>query len=163
MQSITIKRAAAQDAEHLTALIQASSAYQGEYASIISGYRITAGYIARHQVFLAADVTDRPLGFYALVLDPPELDLAFVSDDAQGMGVGRFLVEHMLGRAREAGLADVRVVSHPPAERFYRRLGAERVGTVAPSPPKVTWERPELRFAIADRAVAPRAEAAFTR
>jgi hypothetical protein len=52
----------------------------------------------------------------------------------------------MIGQAREAGLTDVRVVSHPPAEEFYRRLGAERVGTVAPSPPKVAWERPELRF-----------------
>jgi cytochrome c oxidase subunit 2 len=41
------------------------------------------------------------------------------------------------------------VVAHPPAEDFYRRLGAVRVGTVAPVPPKVTWERPELRFALA--------------
>lgn len=40
------------------------------------------------------------------------------------------------------------MVAHPPAEEFYRRMGAERVGTVAPSPPKITWERPELRFAV---------------
>ncbi|WP_435854632.1 GNAT family N-acetyltransferase [Streptomyces triculaminicus] len=98
---------------------------------------------------MAVDTDERALGFYALVLEPPELDLAFVADDAQGRGVGRLLIEHMIGQSREAGLADVRVVSHPPAEEFYRRLGAERVRVVAPSPPKVTWERPELRFVTA--------------
>ncbi|MFC9916067.1 GNAT family N-acetyltransferase [Streptomyces sp. NPDC127197] len=146
MQSMTIRRAVAQDAERLTRLIQESGAYRGKYASIISGYRVTADYIARHRVFVAVDAVGRPLGFYALVLEPPELDLAFVADSAQGRGIGRLLIEHMVGQAREAGLTDVRVVSHPPAEEFYRRLGAERVGTVAPSPPKVAWERPELRF-----------------
>jgi GNAT superfamily N-acetyltransferase len=69
-----------------------------------------------------------------------------VADSAQGRGIGRLLIEHMVGQAREAGLTDVRVVSHPPAEEFYRRLGAEWVRMVAPSPPKVAWERPELRF-----------------
>ena len=152
MQSITIRRAVARDAERLTALVQASGAYRGLYASIISGYRVTADYLARHRVFTAVDAAGRLLGFYALVLEPPELDLAFVADDAQGTGIGRLLVEHMLGQAGRAGLASVRVVSHPPAEGFYRRLGAERVGTVAPSPPKVTWERPELRFTVPRRA-----------
>ncbi|SPE99489.1 GNAT family N-acetyltransferase [Streptomyces sp. MA5143a] len=84
------------------------------------------------------------MGFYALLTeaDPPELDLAFVADDTQGKGVGRLLVDHMLGQAREAGLAGVRVTSHPTAEGFCQRMGAERVGTVGPVPPKVTWERP---------------------
>ncbi|WP_066939280.1 GNAT family N-acetyltransferase [Streptomyces sp. NBRC 110611] len=146
MHSITIRRAVGQDAERLTTLIQESGAYQGEYASIIADYRVTADYIARHQVFVAVDAVGQLLGFYALVLEPPELDLAFVADSAQGRGVGRLLIAHMIGQAREAGLTDVRVVSHPPAEEFYRRLGAERVGTVAPTPPKIAWGRPELRF-----------------
>ncbi|MEU9719660.1 GNAT family N-acetyltransferase [Streptomyces sp. NPDC047976] len=149
MQSITIRRAVAQDAERLTQLIQQSSAYRGRYASIISGYRLTPEYVTRHRVFAAVDATTgRTAGFYSLVLDPPELDLAFVADEAQGLGVGRLLIGHMLGQAAEAGLTGVRVVSHPPAERFYRRMGAQRVGTVAPVPPKVSWERPELRFTV---------------
>jgi GNAT superfamily N-acetyltransferase len=148
MQSTKIRGAAGHDAERLTSLIRQSSAYRGTYASIISGYRVTADYIARHRVFVAVDASDRLLGFYALVLEPPELDLAFVADEAQGMGIGRLLVEHMIGQAGEAGLSSVRVVSHPPAEEFYRRLGARRVGTVAPSPPKVAWERPESRFTV---------------
>jgi GNAT superfamily N-acetyltransferase len=149
MQSTMIRRAVEQDAERLTTLVQGSGAYRGHYTSIISGYRVTADYIARHRVFAAVDVAGQVLGFYALVLDPPELDLIFVADHAQGSGIGRLLVEHMIGQAKEAGVSAVRVVSHPPAEKFYRRLGAERVGTVAPSPPKVVWERPELRFTIA--------------
>ncbi|MEX2980980.1 GNAT family N-acetyltransferase [Streptomyces sp. C36] len=149
MQPTMIKRAVAQDAERLTTLVQESGAYEGKYASITSGYRVTPDYIAQHRVFVAVDTTERLLGFYALLLEPPELDLAFVADDAQGRGVGRLLMEHMIGQAKEAGLADVRVVSHPPAEEFYRRLGAERVGMIAPSPPKVAWERPELRFVTA--------------
>ncbi|MFH8367234.1 GNAT family N-acetyltransferase [Streptomyces sp. NPDC018031] len=148
MVQTTIKRAAAADATPLTDLIHASAAYRGDYASIISGYRVTADYLARHQVFKAVDGAGRLLGFYALVLEPAELDLAFVADEAQGAGIGRLLIEHMKAQAFRVGLGAVRVVAHPPAERFYRRLGAERVGTVAPSPPAVTWARPELRFAI---------------
>ncbi|MCX4573532.1 GNAT family N-acetyltransferase [Streptomyces sp. NBC_01571] len=146
MQSTTIKRAVAQDADRPTGLVQDSGAYRGPYASIIPGYRVTADYIARHQVFVAIDEVGRLQGFYALVLESPELDLAFVADDVQGRGVGRLLIEHMLGQARAAGLRGVGVVSHPPAVAFYRRLGAVRVGTVAPAPPKVDWERPDLRF-----------------
>ncbi|MEU3872341.1 MULTISPECIES: GNAT family N-acetyltransferase [Streptomyces] len=148
MHQATIKRATARDAAALTGLVRESGAYRGPYSSIISGYRVTADYIARHRVFTAVDATDRLLGFYALVLDPPELDLAFVSDDAQGAGVGRLLIGHMLAQAAEAGLSTVRVVSHPPAEAFYRRLGARRTGTVPPRPPQVTWARPELHFAV---------------
>ncbi|NJP73631.1 GNAT family N-acetyltransferase [Streptomyces sp. C1-2] len=146
MRSTTIERAVPQDADRLTSLIHNCGAYRGPYASIISGYQVTADYIARHRVFVAVDETERLLGFYALLLEPPELDLAFVADDVQGRGVGRLLIKHMITQAKAAGLTEVRVVSHPPAEEFYQRLGAVRVGTIAPSPPKVDWERPELRF-----------------
>lgn len=149
MDSITVKRADTRDAERLTALVRASGAYTGEYASMVSDYVVGSEYIARHRVFIAIDAADSLLGFYGLVLDPPELDLAFVADEAQGTGVGRLLVEHMLDEARAANLTEVRVISHPPAEKFYHHMGAERVGTVAPTPPRVTWERPELRFVLA--------------
>ncbi|MFI6388729.1 GNAT family N-acetyltransferase [Nonomuraea sp. NPDC050547] len=136
----TIRRAEPRDAGALTALMHASSAYHGEYATILEGYQVTAAYLAAHPVF----TTDDHLGFYALVGD--ELDLLFVADRAQGTGLGRRLVEHMLDQARAAGLTRVRVVSHPPAEAFYLRMGAVRVGTSPPKPPRITWERPELTF-----------------
>ncbi|MFD5143959.1 GNAT family N-acetyltransferase [Streptomyces sp. NPDC058401] len=152
MQLVKIRRATGQDAGALTALVQESSAYRGQYAAVIAGYQVTPDYIERHLVFAAVNPTRQVLGFYALVVEPAELDLAFVSDEAQGLGMGRRLVEHMLDQARRAGLAHVRVVSNPPAEQFYRRLGAEPVGMIPPSPPKVTWERPELRFSLAHAA-----------
>ncbi len=114
----------------------------------MAGYRVGPDYIATHRVFVAVDATDRPFGFYSLILDPPQVDLMFVSDLAQGLGIGRRLAEHMKAQARAEGIASVRVVSHPPAEGFYRSVGARRVGTLRANPPSVAWDRPELAFVL---------------
>ncbi|MGK5632430.1 GNAT family N-acetyltransferase [Streptomyces sp. URMC 123] len=144
-----IRRAVESDAKRLTRLVRTSGAYSGHYAAMVAGYRVGPDYILHHDVFVAVDDEGRVLGFYALLREAAELDLMFVADAAQGLGIGRRLVEHMLERARAAGLEGVRVVSHPPAESFYRRLGARRVGTAPAAPPAVAWERPELRFSVA--------------
>ncbi|RYJ30085.1 acetyltransferase [Streptomyces sp. L-9-10] len=167
--TVSIRRATARDARRLTRLVRGSRAYEGPYAPMIAGYRVGPDYIETHRVFVAvatgavatgqaagnaeadadaARTDERLLGFYALVLDPPELDLMFVADVAQGLGIGRRLVEHMTDEARGAGLDAVRVVSHPPAEGFYRSVGARRTGTVAANPPAVMWDRPELEIPI---------------
>ncbi|WP_069173841.1 GNAT family N-acetyltransferase [Streptomyces griseus] len=141
---VRVRRAVARDGRRLTRLVTGSRAYEGPYAPMVAGYRVGPDYIETHRVFVAVDAQDRVLGFYALVLSPPELDLMFVGDEAQGLGIGRLLVGHMREEARRAGLAAVRVVSHPPAEGFYRSVGARRTGTVAAAPPAVMWDRPEL-------------------
>jgi GNAT superfamily N-acetyltransferase len=116
---------------------------------MIAGYRVGPDYIEAHEVHAAVSTTDGTiLGFYALLLDPPELDLLFVSDAAQGLGIGRRLITHLKARAREAGIDAVRVVSHPPSEGFYRSVGAHPVGTVLANPPAVHWDRPELLLPI---------------
>ncbi len=146
---MTVRRAAAGDAGRLTRVVRTSRAYEGPYASMVEGYRVGPDYIEAHRVFVAADdTTDRVLGFYALVLDPPELDLMFVADEAQGRGIGGLLAAHLREEARAAGLAGVRIVSHPPAEGFYRSIGAEPVGTVRADPPAVRWDRPELLLRV---------------
>ncbi len=119
---------------------------------MVAAYRVGPDYIETHRVFVAVAADEhesRVLGFYSLVLAPPELDLMFVADGAQGRGIGRLLVAHMKAEARAAGLDHVRVVSHPPAEGFYRSVGAVRTGTAAANPPAVAWDRPELEFLIA--------------
>ncbi|MEU0061627.1 GNAT family N-acetyltransferase [Streptomyces sp. NPDC006334] len=149
--SITIRRAVARDAKRLTRLVRGSSAYEGEYAAAVAGYRVGPDYIEAHRAFVAvgADAQGgRVLGFYSLVLSPPELDLLFVADEVQGRGVGRLLVAHMHSEARAAGLDSVKVVSHPPAEGFYHRAGAVRIGTVLANPPVVPWDRPEFEFRV---------------
>ncbi|MEV0264044.1 GNAT family N-acetyltransferase [Streptomyces sp. NPDC050617] len=148
-----VRRATAEDAKRLTGLVRNSRAYQGQYAAMVAGYTVGPDYIESHRVFLAADDpghggTGAVLGFYALIVEPPELDLMFVSDAAQGRGIGRLLVGHMTAEARAAGLDGVRVVSHPPAEGFYRSVGARRVGMIPANPPAVLWDRPELVFPI---------------
>lgn len=145
MSEITIRRATAVDSKRLTRLVRGSAAYRGPYAVMVDGYRVGGAYIEHHPVHVAVDADDRVLGFYALLLDEAELDLAFVADSAQGLGIGRLLMAHMSAVARAAGLTAVRVVAHPPAEEFYLRTGARRTGTVAASG-RVHWDRPELTY-----------------
>ncbi|GAA2802169.1 GNAT family N-acetyltransferase [Streptomyces showdoensis] len=147
MVDITLRRATADDAKRLTQLVRKSGAYRGDYAAMVDGYVVGGPYVEHHPVYVAVDAHGKVLGFYALLLDEAELDLAFVADEAQGRGVGRLLVEHMLGEARAAGLGSVRVVAHPPAEDFYLRTGARRTGTIPPSG-RIHWARPELRYDI---------------
>ncbi|WP_372350600.1 GNAT family N-acetyltransferase [Streptomyces sp. KL116D] len=147
--AVAIRPATARDAKRLTRLVRGSRAYEGPYAAMVEGYRVGPDYIETHRVFVAVDTADdRVLGFYALVLAPAELDLMFVADAAQGLGIGRLLVAHMRTEAQAAGLDRVRVVSHPPAEGFYRSMGARRTGTAPARPPAVAWDRPELEFVI---------------
>ncbi|TQK42834.1 N-acetylglutamate synthase-like GNAT family acetyltransferase [Streptomyces sp. SLBN-118] len=143
-EAVRIRRATVRDAKRLTKLVRGSRAYEGPYAPMIAGYRVGPDYIETHEVFVALGADDRVLGFYALLLAPAELDLIFVADAVQGLGVGRLLVEHMIGKARDAGILAVRVVSHPPAEGFYLSVGGRRTGTVPANPPVVMWDRPEL-------------------
>ena len=145
-----IRRATARDARRLTRIVRSSGAYEGHYAAMVAGYRVGPDYIETHRVFVAVRGTDdRPVGFYSLILVPPELDLLFVADEAQGLGIGRLLVGHLRDEARRTGLTGVRIVSHPPAEGFYRSMGARRTGTLAANPPAVAWDRPELLLPIA--------------
>lgn len=146
--AVGIRRATARDAGRLTRLVRNSGAYRDHYAPMVAGYRVGPDYIEAHEVFVAVGEGGRALGFYALLLTPPELDLMFVADDAQGLGLGRALIEHMTGRARAAGLHAVRIVAHPPAEGFYLGVGAHRTGTVLARPPAVMWDRPELLLPV---------------
>ncbi|MFE1170999.1 GNAT family N-acetyltransferase [Streptomyces sp. NPDC058773] len=156
---MVIRRAEARDASRLTRLVRRSRAYEGRYSPMVEGYRVGPDYIEAHRVFVAVEdgggsagpgegEAGRVLGFYALMVEAAELDLMFVADQAQGYGIGRRLVEHMRDEARRAGLDSVRVVSHPPAEGFYRSVGARSVGTVPAYPPAVMWDRPELAFLV---------------
>lgn len=147
---MTIRRATPADCPGLTALMQASQAYRGRYARILEGYAITVAQVARDQVFLD-EACDGLLGFYSLIrTDCPgmlELDLMFTADTAQGRGVGRRLFAHMTHAARARGARTVRIVAHPPAEGFYLRMGALRIGTHPPSG-RVSWERPLLALDV---------------
>lgn len=122
-------------------------AYQGAYGAILDGYTLGNAQLARDRIFLA-ERAGEVLGFYSLIVESePELDLMFVSDAAQGTGLGKRLFDHMRETARAHGIVSVLIVSHPPSVGFYERMGAVRAGTKPPSG-RVSWERPILRLAI---------------
>ena len=148
--SVRIRRATAADAERLTALTHASRAYDGPYRAILDGYAITPAQVARDEMHVAVDAGDRVLGYYSLVVDAThgaELDLLFVDDAAQGRGLGARLFAHMRERAGARGVARIRIVSHPPSEPFYLRMGAVRIGEQPPRG-RVGWTRPVLEVAV---------------
>ena len=145
---IEIRRAVPSDAAALSALMHSCSAYRGAYAAILQGYAIAPAQVER-DLMHAACIGARILGFYSLAgLDTePELDLMFVADAAQGTGMGKLLFDHMRATARGHGVREIRIVSHPPAEAFYLRMGAQRIGSILPGG-RVTWPRPLLRLAV---------------
>lgn len=135
-----IRRAVADDHTAINAIVQTSSAYDGPYRPMLDDYEVTAAQIVAEETWVAED--DVMLGFYSLVFHTePELDLLFVSDAAQGRGVGRLLFEHMRARAASRGVTAVKIISHPPARDFYRRMGAIEVGLAYPTG-AVSWARP---------------------
>jgi GNAT superfamily N-acetyltransferase len=145
-----VRRAVAVDAQVLTDLTRSSSAYAGEYRAILEDLAITPAQIERDQCYLVEDDHGGTVGSYSLIAHDAglaELDLLFVADHAQGGGLGALLFRHMIKVAREHGFTRVRIVSHPPAEPFYLRMGAQRVGTLPPSD-RVAWERPVLEMRL---------------
>ena len=148
-RSFVLRAAEERDLPAINALMHASSAYKGEYYVIIENYVVTSGDLERHRVFVA-DADGALSGFYSLIVDgKADLDLMFVSDAAQGLGVGRALFDHMKQVARRHGHATVLIGSHPPSVGFYERMGAVRRG-LAPPIGRVTWERPLLELALAE-------------
>lgn len=143
---ISVRRATANDHAAINAIVQGSSAYDGVYRAMLDGYEVTATQIVGEETWLAED--GDVLGFYSLLLgQTPELDLMFVSDTAQGRGVGRLLFEHMRALAAARGVSAVKIVSHPPARDFYRRMGAIEVGLAYPAA-NVTSVRPVLSLPV---------------
>ena len=53
--------------------------------------------------------------------------------------------DDMRDQARARGFTSVRIVCHPPALGFYRRMGAVQVGATEPTG-RVTWARPILQL-----------------
>jgi GNAT superfamily N-acetyltransferase len=144
-----IRDAQAADAPALTRLVRNSGAYDGTYRVMVAAQLIDAAYLAANPTRVSVDDREAIVGFASLlvpgrgVAGEAELDFMFVADDRQGRGVGRALMADAVAVARGIGLGRIHIVSHPPAEPFYRSVGAERVGEVPPAG-RITWSRPLL-------------------
>ncbi len=142
-----VRTAEVSDLRAMNELMHGSRAYQGEYYRIIEDYFVTADMLDHNAVYVA-ERDGALLGFYSLVVEGgADLDLMFVADSAQGLGVGRALFEHMRPTARGRGFESVSIGSHPPSVGFYKHMGAVHCGT-APATERVPWERPLLTLNV---------------
>lgn len=145
----TIRDAQAGDGPELTELVRRSSAYDGPYRTMVEHQVVDAAYVAANPTrVLVAD--GRTVAGFASLLVPgrggpgeAELDFMFVADGQQGRGFGRLLMADIASVARRLGIRRIHIVSHPPAEAFYRAAGARPVGVLPPSG-RITWSRPIL-------------------
>jgi GNAT superfamily N-acetyltransferase len=152
--TVTIRRAMPTDAPALTALAHRSKASWGYPNEWLLAWQpdltMTPDYVSVHRTFVA-ELAGRPVGVVALEEHPDRwtLEHLWVEPGLQRHGIGRNLVAHALGVARELRPAPVHVVSDPFAESFYERLGAVRVGArPAPMPGAPDRILPVLVFPV---------------
>jgi ribosomal protein S18 acetylase RimI-like enzyme len=133
---ISIRRATPSDAARATEVARIAKAHWGYPAEWLAtwheGLAITATDIERHPTWVA-EIDGVIAGVCQIQGDTGRFMLEHVwVDPAQhGRGVGRALVEEARGSVE--GL--LHIVADPNAERFYIKLGAERVGEIeAPMP-----------------------------
>jgi GNAT superfamily N-acetyltransferase len=151
--TISLEPATAADLFRLTELVRTSAAYDGEYRMIVAELTVEPGYLERNLVRVARDLDGVVAGFFSLLVPgcgadgEGELDMLFVADDRRGQGLGKLLMADLFDHAKALYLKRIHVVSHPPAEAFYRSCGGRVVGM---RPPRgvVTWTRPHLVFEI---------------
>ncbi|WP_235191140.1 hypothetical protein [Amycolatopsis rifamycinica] len=74
---------------------------------------------------------------YASILDGYAIGLGYVETNPTFTATGA---------ARSS--ASTRSPKRNPSAAFYLRMGARRTGTIPAKPPKVGWDRPELRFDV---------------
>lgn len=80
-----------------------------------------------------AEVGGLVVGFSTVraVGDTVELEDLFVVPERMRLGVGRRLIDDVVGRARAAGASAVVVTANPRALAFYRRAGFRDAGQVS--------------------------------
>ena len=134
--AIEIVRATRANAVQLTQIAHSAKSFWGYPSQWIDLWRdqltISSAYIDTHDVYIAVDVADLILGFYALGGDPGRLMLEhlWIQPSSFGAGVGRALFMHAVDRAHGMGAATLEIESDPHAEGFYLRMGAITVGEV---------------------------------
>lgn len=139
------------DAATLTAIARRAKASWGYDAAWLDQWHdelaFSEAYLHVARVWVA-EVEGAPAGVLALEPRPDgwSIDRLWVEPDAQGLGIGRALVECARAAAAESR-GELDVLSDPYAEAFYLKLGARRAGEVsAPMPGAPDRVLPRLVF-----------------
>ncbi len=128
-----IRPAAPSEGLLLTGIAHRSKAHWGYDDDFIATCReeltISAEFIRTHSVFVLED--ESVVGFYSLEPDGRqrvELEHLYVDPRHIGKGLGKRLFERACTTAASEGFRTMLVQSDPHAERFYRKMGARRIG-----------------------------------
>lgn len=131
-----IRRAVAEDATELSALVLLAKAYWGYSNQQLEAWRtsleISAESISAHPTFVGG-LNGLIVGFYSLEPSSAAWDLndLWVLPAYIGKGFGRCLLRHATQTAALGGATSIRIESDPNAEPFYLACGAQRIGEVA--------------------------------
>jgi GNAT superfamily N-acetyltransferase len=134
-----IRRAAADDADALTAIAHAAKRHWRYPEEWIALWRrdltFTPEFIERYPVYCAVEA-NAVVGVSALVFAAADCELEhfWVVPTRMGTGLGRALFEHAVERCRAIGARRLWINADPNAEGFYARMGARRVGEVPSTP-----------------------------
>ncbi len=131
---LEILHAAGLNVEQINAVIEAAKRSwnydEGYLEAAIPLLRIDEGYLSNPACF-EAHLDRRVVGFAAVEKRDPilaVLEHLWDLPSVQRLGIGRTLFETCSEAARQAGCRVMQIVSDPPAEGFYRKLGAKLIG-----------------------------------
>lgn len=133
MPTPSVRAAAAEDLASIEALLRAAELPTEGVAHLVRDIP-GAFVVAESNGSLVAAGALEPAGSDAL------LRSVVVSADARSTGVGRLLVEHLLGEADARGLQSVYLLT-TTADKWFPRFGFARVDrSGVPAPVGATWE-----------------------
>jgi predicted N-acetyltransferase YhbS len=131
---LQILHAASRNVEQINAVIEAAKRSwnydEGYLEAAIPLLKIDEEYLG-HRACFEARLDQRIVGFAAVEKRDPVvavLEHLWVFPSVQGRGIGRTLFATCSGVARQEGCRAMQIVSDPPAEGFYRKLGARLIG-----------------------------------
>jgi GNAT superfamily N-acetyltransferase len=129
-----VRRAAADEADALNAVIVRSKSYWGYAPAVVEAYRaflcLEPEFIERNPVYCAEvdGITAGVSHFNAVGRAEIELFHLFVDPAFIGQGIGKLLWRHAVDGSRSMGGTALVFDSDPHARPFYERLGAVVVG-----------------------------------
>src|SRR5437016_13642895 len=131
---LEVLRAASRNVEQINAVIEAAKRSwnydEGYLEAAIPLWRIAEECLS-HRGCFEAHVERRIVGFAAVGKRDPVLAVLehlWVLPSVQRRGIGRTLFEKCSEAARQEGRRVMQIVSDPPAESFYRKLGDKMIG-----------------------------------
>ena len=129
--SMRLRPARPDEADALGALCMRSKAHWGYDAAFMAACApflvVPAEAIARGDVEVAVDASDRPLAFAQLASrrgDAIELDKLFVEPGLIRAGLGILLLRWAMDTARRRGARRLVILADPDAAAFYEKAGA---------------------------------------